>query len=314
MKERNCSSLSRKAPVLGVVLATAVLLLGPLAMVCPADFGAATTSTIQLSAQAPVEPAPGAPDQVYPVDGFALGQDVWVAVPSVANGQDLSGTKARVYVVSHRPPEGYVNGIQLNDISGGFEVISIQQGKAFDNYLMIWAGPQQVGTYDIVLDFPPAGTFQPSTDLVDHGGKTGLPGFAVLGAGSVDYLIVTPDTGFMGKVCTRIFGVGPYPGALPEGVEFFVAFGWGNGPNGTPENGGGDDVPHGPVSATWSLSDFVDRNNQPVDIEGVGYINPDNGVYVTREETGEGDVNATYPGATSDSIPINTTAPSWVRD
>lgn len=305
MKER-IILLSRKAPVLGVILSVAALLIGPLAVECLAEtgFGASITPTVQLSTQAPVAPLPNAPDRVYPVDAFALGQDVWVAVPSVANGHDLSGTKARVYVMPHRASRDWTNGTRLLDASGGYEVISIRKGKAFDNYLMIWAGAPRVGTYDIVIDFPPAGTFQRDTDLLDYGGSTGIPGFSVLGAGSVDYLIITPDTGFMGKVCTRIFGVGPYPGALPEGSEYFVAYGWGNGDNGTPENGGGDDVPHGPVSADWSTTMAQD----------VGRINELNGVYTTGEHTGSGDVMATYPGATSDSVPINTTAPSWVRD
>lgn len=305
MKERICM-MNRKTLLPGVVLAAAVLLFGPLAGVCPADsgFGASTTPMVQLSTQAPVAPLPNAPDWVYPVDAFAQGQDVWVAVPSVANGHDHSGTKARIYVMPHRSPEDWTEGARLLDISGGYEVISIRQGKAFDNYLMIWAGVQRLGTYDIVIDFPPAGTFQRETDLVDHGGMTGVPGFSVLGAGSVDYLIITPDTGFMGKVCTRIFGVGPYPGGLPEGVEYFVAYGWNNGPNGTPENGGGDDIALGPVSADWSTTLAQD----------VGRINELNGVYTTGEHTGTGDVMATYPGATSDSVPINTTAPTWVRD
>lgn len=306
MKERICSFFSRKAPVLGVVLAAAVLMSGPLAVVCPAEsgFGASAAPTVPLSTQAPVAPLPNAPDWVYYVDGFAQGQDVWVAVPSVANGHDLSGTKARVYIMPHRSPEQWTDGARLLDISGGYEIISIQPGEAFDNYLMVWPAAQRLGAYDIVLDFPPAGTFQRETDLVDHGGKTGVPGFAILGAGTVDYLMITPDTGFMSKVCTRIFGVGPYPGALPEGVEYFVATGWNNGTNGTPESGGGDDVNLGPVSADWSISLAQD----------VARINELNGVYTTGEITGSGNVMAAYPGATSDSVPINTTAPSWVRD
>ncbi len=304
MKERICL-LSRMAPILGVILAAAVLAFGPLAVECPAEgFGASTAPTVALSTQAPVAPLPNAPDWVYYVDGFAPGQDVWVAVPSVANGHDLSGSTARVYIMPHRAPESWTNGSRLLDISGGYEMITIQPGKPFDNYLMIWSGPSRVGTYDIILDLEPYGTFQRDTDLVDHGGKTGIPGFAILGAGSVDYLMITPDTGFMGKVCTRIFGVGPYPGALPEGVEFFVATGWNNGANGTPESGGGDDVNLGPVSAEWSTTLAQE----------VGRINELNGVYSTGEITGDGDVMATYPGATGDSVPINTTAPTWVRD
>jgi len=283
-----------------------VLLASPLAAGAMAGngFGTSAATTVPLSTQAPVAPLPGAPDWVYPVDGFALGQDVWVAVPSVANGRDLSGTKGRVYVMPHRAAEDWSNGDRLMDISGGFEVISIAPGKAFDNYLMIWASPSRVGQYDIIVDFPPAGTFQKDTDLVDHGGGTGLPGFSVLGAGSVDYLMITPETGFMDKVCTRIFGVGPYPGGLPEAVEFFVAYGWNNGPNGTPQNGGGDDIALGPVSAEWSTTQDVD----------VARINELNGVYIAGERTGAGHVGADYPGATSDSVPINTTAPTWVAD
>jgi hypothetical protein len=305
MKDRICL-LSRKAPVLGVMLAAALLAFGPLAVECPAEtgFGASITPTVPLSTQEPVAPLPTAPECVYPVDGFALGQDVWVAVPSVANGHDLSGSTARVYIMPHRAPEDWTTGSRLLDISAGYEMITIQPGKPFENYLMIWTNPQRVATYDIVVDFEPYGTFQRATDLVDHGGKTGIPGFAILGAGSVDYLMITPDTGFMGKVCTRIFGVGPYPGGLPEGVEYFVAYGWNNGPNGNPESGGGDDIALGPVSADWSINLAED----------VARINELNGVYITGEHTGDGDVMATYPGATSDSVPINTTAPTWVRD
>ena len=305
MKVRNCL-LGRKTLLPGVVLAAAVLLIGPLAVECPAErgFGAVTTPTVQLSTQAPVPPLPNAPDWVYHVDGFALGQEVWVAVPSVANGHDLAGSTARVVIMPHRAPKEWVNGARLLDISGGHEMITIQPGKPFDNYLLVWSNPQRVGAYDIILDFEPYNTFQRGVDLVDHGGASGLPGFSVLGEGSVDYLIISPDTGFSGKVCTRIFGVGPYPGGLPEGVEFFVAYGWNNGPNGTPENGGGDDIDLGAVSATWTVTVSGD----------VGLINELNGVYATGEVTGSGQVSASYPEATGDSVTVMTTAPTWVRD
>jgi hypothetical protein len=299
-----------------IMFLAVVLLAGPLAAgaLAGTGFGTSATPTVQLSSQVPVAAMPGAPDHVYSVDGFALGQDVWVAVPSVANGRVLTGTKARVYVVPHRAPEAWIDGARLMDISGGFEVISINEGQAYENYLMIWASPGRVGQYDIVLDFPPAGVYNSDTDLIDHGGKTGLPGFNVLGAGSVDYLMITPDDGFMGHVCTRIFGVGAHPGGLPEGVEYFVATGWNNGPNGTPQGGGGDDINLGQVSATWSLGQFVDEHNDPVDTDTVAHVNPDNGVYVTRWATGEGPIYADFPGATQGEELVMTTAPTWVRD
>jgi hypothetical protein len=106
----------------------------------------------------------------------------------------------------------------------------------------------------------------------------------------------------------RIIGSGSYQGGLYEPTEPYVAHGWSNGLNGIPENGGGDDVYVGTVSASWSTNAA----------ETAGRIHSATGLFVAANLTnhkavGEpaDTVTATYAGATPGTAIIIVSPPSW---
>jgi len=64
----------------------------------------------------------------------------------------------------------------------------------------------------------------------------------------IDYIKIVepPGNNRVPGPCTRLQGTG-----LPQYYARFRANGWNNGPNGIPEDGGGDDILVGPVNAFW---------------------------------------------------------------
>jgi len=129
----------------------------------------------------------------------------------------------------------------------------------------------------------------------------------VLDGRAVDYVLISPQIG-----CTRIIGTQSYVGGLYEAGEEFVLQTWDNGLNGTPEAGGGDDVYQGTLAATWSLQNFVDYMGDPIDVNLVGIIDSNTGLYIARNYTGEGEVRATAFGGWDVTAMTMSTAPSWV--
>lgn len=255
----------------------------------------ATHRAVQLTTQPPPAPEPGIPDRVYPVDAYDAGSDVWVAIPPVIGGVDVTGSAVRVYILPHRETlAGLEAGTGLKDCSGGYENWVLQPETAGDNRVLAWSGASVLGRYDVVVDFEPFGVYTPGVDLVDH---SRIGGFQVVdGRRAIDYIMITPDPG-----CARIIGTQSYVGGLYEPTEEFVANGWDNGPNGINEYGGGDDVFQGAVNALWSTT--VAAN--------VGRIDSSTGLYVAFNVTGEGDVQANFLGRT-DTVYVMTTTPSWV--
>jgi len=254
-----------------------------------------THQAVQLTTQQPTAPAPGVPDRAYPVDAYDLGSDIWIAIPPVVGGADVTGSTVRLYVLPHRQSlAGLCAGTGLEDCSGGYETWVLQPETAGDNRVLVWSGASVQGRYDVVVDFEPFGVYTPGVDLVDH---SRIGGFQVLdGSRAIDYIIITPDPG-----CARIIGTQSYVGGLYEPTEEFVANGWDNGPNNINEDGGGDDVFQGTVSALWTTT--VGAN--------VGRIDSSTGLYVALNVTGEGDVQANYLGRT-DTVYVMTTTPTWV--
>jgi hypothetical protein len=264
-----------------------------------------THLAVQLTTQQPVSPEPGIPERVYPVDAYSLGSDIWLAIPPVVAGTDIAGAAARVYITPHRSAlDGWQDGSGLKDCSGGFETVTLQPGTSADNYVLAWGGAATLGRYDVIVDFEPFGVYDLGLDFIDH---ARIGGFQVLdGSRAIDYIMITPDPG-----CARIIGSQSYVGGLYEPTEEFVANGWDNGANNINENGGGDDVFQGIVPAIWSLANFVDHSGTPIDVDLVGRIHSGSGLYVARNRTGEGDVNANYLGRT-DTVYVMTSTPSWV--
>jgi hypothetical protein len=250
---------------------------------------------VQLTTQQPVNPTPGIPERVYPVDAYNLGSDIWLAIPSSVAGTDLAGATVRVCITPHRTVlDGWTDGAGIKDCSGGFETVMLQAGSSADNYVLGWSGASTLGRYDVIVDFEPFGVYNLGRDMIDH---AAIGGFQVLdGSRAIDYIIVTPDRG-----CARIIGNQSYVGGLYEPTEEFLANGWDNGPNNINEDGGGDDVFQGIVSAIWSTT-----------VGGsVGRIDSSTGLYVAGGFTGEGDVTANYLGR-QDTVYVMSTTPSWV--
>jgi hypothetical protein len=264
-----------------------------------------THLAVQLTTQQPVSPDPGIPERVYPVDAYNQGSDIWLAIPPTAAGSDIAGTTVRVYITHHRTLlDNWTDGTGLKDCSGGFETMMLQPGTSIDNYVLGWGGASVNGRYDVIVDFEPFGVYNLGVDFIDH---ARIGGFQVLdGTRAIDYILITPDPG-----CARIIGQQSYVGGLYEPTEEFLANGWDNGPNNINEDGGGDDVFQGTVPAVWSLANFVDHTGSPIDVDRVGSIDTSTGLYVARNFTGEGDVNANYLGRT-DTVYVMTSTPSWV--
>ncbi len=125
-----------------------------------------------VTCQAPSPPPPVAPNPRYK-DAFAVGEEIWVAVNPLTQGQNYTGMNARIYVTNHIPEASYVHGMALNDASGGFETTVIQPGCANVNYNLIWPNPT-AGKYDVVIDFEPFGFYDKGTDIVDMLEPVGL--------------------------------------------------------------------------------------------------------------------------------------------
>ena len=115
----------------------------------------------------------------------------------------------------------------------------------------------------------------------------------VYAGGGIDYLLARPPVGEV-----RISG-----GGLREWKQRFKAGGFNNGPNGIPEDGGGDDIFQGVLHSgvTWTTA---------VPPE-VGQIDSTSGWFLSGGQTGEGDVIASYPGATPAVVFVRVYPPDW---
>jgi hypothetical protein len=109
----------------------------------------------------------GAPNPVYK-DCFCPREEVWAAVNPYAGGHDYSNQNARIYIVYDMPEASWLHGTVLNDVSGGYETITVQPGCANVNYTRIWSNPvvRDLG-YDVVVDFAPFGVYDKGQDIID---------------------------------------------------------------------------------------------------------------------------------------------------
>ncbi|MFQ5653262.1 MAG: hypothetical protein ACE5GW_00850 [Planctomycetota bacterium] len=98
--------------------------------------------------------------------------------------------------------------------------------------------------------------------------------------------------------CCRISG-----GGIPEWTEQFVARGWNNGPNGVPQDGGGDDIDLGPAPVTWSSTPASIGS-----IDATGLFTGGSSAF----SPGLGNVTATHATAGSHSRAIKVVPPDWV--
>jgi hypothetical protein len=127
---------------------------------------------------------------------------------------------------------------------------------------------------------------------------------------TTDYIRIKPLPG-NNRVpggCTRVQGTG-----LPQYTELYMAFAWNNGPNGIPEDGGGDDINLGRVFPAWST------DVSPT----LGTIHW-NGLFeaAVHRDCGQGYVYAKYrvytPGQgfalLTDSALVSVIPPDWLPD
>ncbi len=99
----------------------------------------------------------------------------------------------------------------------------------------------------------------------------------------IDYIKIVepPGNNRVPGPCTRLRGTG-----LPQFKARFSAFGWNNGPNGIPEDGGGDDIRLDLVDALWGTRVGPE----------LGTINRHSGLFMAAVsiDCGEGLVGAFY--------------------
>jgi hypothetical protein len=132
-----------------------------------------------------------------------------------------------------------------------------------------------------------------------------------IGYQDIDYIKINepPGNNVVPQPCTRLQGTG-----LPQYRVQFHAYGWNNGPNGIPEDGGGDDIRLGRVRANWSTE---------VSPETMGSIDS-NGLFTAavHEECGDGRVLASYRHyregmgfiTLTDQSSIAVIPPDWLPD
>lgn len=176
------------------------------------------------------------------VDHYRIDDDVWVSIgPS-----DMAGEEAWLWVVRSEKGEKLVDGETLADASGEVERVVLGDDPG-SNHFPVWRAPLVEGEYLVVVDFSPLGSYERGQDLLD-GVSASEVGFRVAYP-RIDYLRIAPLAGnnVVEGGCTRVQGTG-----LPQYFENYKAYVWSNGPNGTPEDGGGDDINIGQVAPSWS--------------------------------------------------------------
>lgn len=109
----------------------------------------------------------GVPNPIYK-DHFGTEEEVWVAVNPYTGGQDYTYETARLYVVEHKSESEWLDNTPLDDVSDGYEEVTIQPGCANVNYTRVWESPavREEG-YDVVVDFSPFEEYNKGQDIVD---------------------------------------------------------------------------------------------------------------------------------------------------
>jgi hypothetical protein len=253
----------------------------------------------QLTCGGPAGKGPAVRSTVT-VDHFRIDDDVWVTVPP-----DMAGEEAWLHVLATQEGKRLADGALLADVSGVIERVIIDE-DAGNNQFLIWKGPLVEGEYQVVVDFAPLGSYERGQDLLDGMSATGV-GFRVAYP-LIDYLRIEPHAGnnVVEGGCTRVRGTG-----LPQFLESFKAYAWNNGPNGTPEDGGGDDVNIGQVVPTWStdVDPWIGTINEYGWFEsGIDYRCGEGLVFAEYEyfKIGEGTV------VMSDTATIAKIPPAWI--
>lgn len=109
-------------------------------------------------------------------DYFSPLEEIWVGLNSTK--RDLGTGEVRLYVINHNKNKELQDGDRLNDVSGGFEVLTLPVFGP-DIFKRVWASPKiREEGYDVVIDFKNSsgqyGTYETGLDIVDTGEKGGF--------------------------------------------------------------------------------------------------------------------------------------------
>ncbi|MCX6238291.1 MAG: hypothetical protein NTY07_12185 [Bacteroidia bacterium] len=175
----------------------------------------------------------GVPEEVKYTNNFPKGTDVWAALDPAGLMPANIGKKVKFYVIQHKTAADWSVSSSLVSVptSGSPEIIT-SSSCVNANATLVWSNPQQVGKYDLVVDFGnnapnPAdfvadNSFDPPFDMID--GYLNV-GFYVTDDPSIPGSYAVGQTSFNDPAVT-IPAVGVW--AVPWGYPIY-----GNTPSGT---------------------------------------------------------------------------------
>jgi dienelactone hydrolase len=117
-------------------------------------------------------------------NNFPKGTDVYAALDPAGLAPEAIGKKVRIYVVQHKDAGQWSADSSLIDITGTVKEIVTSPSCINYNDILVWDNPQQVGQYDLVVDFgnnsPDPNSFvaddsfDPPLDIIDGYFKVGF--------------------------------------------------------------------------------------------------------------------------------------------
>jgi hypothetical protein len=120
----------------------------------------------------------GVPEEVKYTNNFPKGTDVWAALDPAGLMPGAIGKKVKFYAIQHKTAADWaVSSSLVNFPTSGSPEIITSSSCVNANATLVWSNPQQVGKYDLVVDFGnndpnPANfvadsSFDPPTDMID---------------------------------------------------------------------------------------------------------------------------------------------------
>ncbi|MFX0125473.1 MAG: alpha/beta hydrolase family protein [Candidatus Hodarchaeota archaeon] len=117
-------------------------------------------------------------------NNFPKGTDVYAALDPAGLIPEAIGKKVRFYVVSHKTEAQWNADSNLTDVTGTVSEVTTSSGCINANKTLVWSNPQQIGKYDLVVDFGnnnpnptnfvADSSFDPPLDMIDGYFKIGF--------------------------------------------------------------------------------------------------------------------------------------------
>jgi hypothetical protein len=146
------------------------------------------------------------------INNFPKGTDVYAALDPDALPQGLASQRAAIYVIEHKSAPQWAVSNALQDITGpnmtpAPKIVPVVPGCINWNTTLVWVNPQNLGRYDIVIDFgnnaanplnfASDGHLDPPLDMIDGYVRVGfyvtedpsLPGAYAGSIGQHDYVL-----------------------------------------------------------------------------------------------------------------------------